>query len=157
MAEKGTKRISLYSFDNTVIYHCQCTHLEKHVFHLKVLEQHQSDVDEGKELPKIYELLSSKPVLLLPPRCLFSKHRVLIWLLFASSRQFIIIRDLTRNFVLHEPRMPLPKKGGTSVILMGDCGQSQGIKLLENCGQVVRASRYIIARCGPDLLWMDQS
>ena len=57
MAEKENKtRFSVYLI--TVI----CTHLEKQLSHVEVLELHQSDVDERKELKQMHEVLSPKPV-----------------------------------------------------------------------------------------------
>ena len=47
-------------------------------------------------------------------------------------------------------RMPLSARKGTSVIWLVEGGQRQGVKTSENYGQVVRTSRDVMVRDGPD-------
>ena len=160
MAEKANKACffcSLVTESLATTLQWQSTHLEKHLSHLKVLELHQSDdTDEGKELRNVHDLLSPKPVLLLPLFVFFPNTGCWTgcYSLFQDSDPvtFFNIHDLTRS-LYSTWHAPSKKKRDFGDLIGGGWAGSR-----DQNTRKLWASLFVLAsrdaRAGPDLVKM---
>ena len=150
----------LCNFGNTATCHHECKHLEKYLSHASTRPWIASiwcRWREGMEKDaqtSVSQDCSSLTAILLAFQT--PDVRMAVIRCFKTVTQSHSLQYSPPDLKFCTPlRMLLPTRKVTSVIwLMVESGQGQGVKISENWGRAIRASRDVIASGGPDLVRM---